>query len=97
MLESLGQFFSTGSSHSPYLDLLVGVPQGSILDPFLFSKYMWDLFLCDCESKMTVDNATPYYCGPNMDLVLSKKETSFQFLHGFRTTIWKLISENHIF
>ena len=74
MLERLGQFFSTGSSHSLYLDLLVGVPQGSILDPFLFSKYMWDLFLCDCESKITVDNATLYYCEPNMDLVLSKIE-----------------------
>ena len=72
-----------GSSYSTYLDLLVSVPQGSILGPWLFNIYMCDLFLCDCETNIInyADDTTLYACEPNMDLVLSKleKDTSTVF------------------
>ena len=71
-----GRKFRTkiGSSYSPYLDLLVGVPQGSILGPLLFNIYMCDLFLCDSETSIITyaDDTTLYACEPNIDLVLSK-------------------------
>ena len=51
-----------GSSFSSYLDLLVGVPQRSILGPLRFNTYMCDLFLCNCESNIInyADDTTLY-------------------------------------
>ena len=73
-----GRKFRTkiGSSYSPYLDLLVGVPQGSILGLLLFNIYICNLFLCDCETNIInyADDTTLYACQPNKDLVLSKVE-----------------------
>ena len=73
MIENLGR--KKVPLYSPYLDLLVGVPQGSILGPLLFNICMCDLFLCDCESNINyADDTTLYACEPDMDLVLSKLE-----------------------
>ena len=70
-----GRKFRTkiGSSYSLSLDLLVGVPEGSI---FAFIVYICNLFPWDCKSNLInyADDTTFYACEPNMDFVLSKLE-----------------------
>ena len=70
-------------SYSSYLDLLVVVPQSSILGPLLFNIYMCDLLLCDSETNINYAYDTTFYaCEPNIELVLSKleKDTSTGFI-----------------
>ena len=51
-----------GSSFSDLLDILNGVPQGSILGPLLFNINICDLFLSECSSEFSnfADDTTPY-------------------------------------
>ena len=80
-----------GSSYSPYLDLLVGVLQGSNLDSLLFNIHMHDLFLCNCETKIinSAGDTTLYACEPNVELVLSK-------LEKYTSTVFTWFQNNYL-
>ena len=62
-----------GSKFSEWLDILLGVPQGSILGPIIFNIFINDIFLFVLESEVCnfADDNTIYACENSLDDVIS--------------------------
>ena len=62
---------------SDFIDLLLGIPQGSILGPFWLNIYICDLFFFVEKDNVTsyADDTTPYSNGKNVVTVLENIET----------------------
>ena len=68
-LRDRSQNTKVGSSFSAYLDIIHGVPQGSILESLLFNIDLCDLFFEDYSSDFATfaDDITPYVCEPTLN------------------------------
>ena len=67
-----------GSTFSDLLNIIFGVPQGSILGPLLFMIFICDLFIVirDIDCVSYADDTTPYVYGQNFDDVIKVLENN---------------------
>ena len=81
-----------GNSFSDWCEIILGVPQGSILGPLLFNIFLADLFLAlkDVDIANFADDNTPYTSANNIvELIDSLEKASSNLFKWFKDNLFK--------
>ena len=81
-LSNRKQRIKINSSYSSLLEIIFGVPQGSILGPLLFNNLLIDLFFIieHIDIASYADDNTPYVSADNIDGVIKTLEEAPEIL-----------------
>ena len=100
-LSNRSQKTKVGSLFSTYLDIVYGVPEGSILGPLLFNIDLCDLFFENYNSDFATfaDDTSPYECGHSFNEVINNiAKTTEKVFECFRFKYFKAnTSKCHLF
>ena len=68
------EMVKVGPSFSEWLEIILGIPQGSILGPILFNVFIndWLLFIKETDICNFADDTTLYTCGKELDTISFK-------------------------
>ena len=82
-LKNRWQRIKINHSFSQWTELLLGVPQGSVLGPLLFNIYLNDLiwFIENGEVCNYADDTTPYSCNNDLNILKSNLEVDLSLIH----------------
>ena len=95
-LKDRWQHTKINTSFSSWYELIMGVPQGSVLGPLLFNIYLNDLFwnIEQADVCNFADDTTLYACDMDLDNVLKKLEhDSLLAIEWFEANYMKLNAE----
>ena len=96
-LKNRTQTTKVGASFSELLNIIYGVPQGSILGPLLFIIYICDLFIVnkDVNFSSYADDTTPFITGMSFGQIIPELESILSDIsfnaYGFDETSLKVI------